>query len=226
MEILNGKIKIFLIRHGRQESPLCNVDVKLADEGRTQAQLVGRRLSGMEIDAVYSSNLIRAIETAEIIKEELCLDLEVKISEDFRETEFGDMTGMSDEVLKVKFKDYFEKREDCDEDIRIPGGENGEEVYKRMKMAMDMVIEDAKNNHYENIVIVSHGGAIRCFLAGILKMPWGRRFTFAKTMENCSITELNYYLDKNNFSIERINDYSHLEGREDLLRSSFDRNVK
>ena len=57
-------------------------------------------------------------------------------------------------------------------------------------------------------------------------MPLGRRFMFAKTMENCSITELNYYLHINNFSIERINDYSLLEGREDLLRSSFDRNAK
>ena len=64
-------MRILLIRHGRQNSPLCNVDVPLAEEGRRQAELLGERLSGEQIDAVWSSNLIRAVETADIINEKL-----------------------------------------------------------------------------------------------------------------------------------------------------------
>ena len=62
-------MNIYLIRHGRQNSKLCNVDVELSKEGREQAALVGKRLAKYNIDVVYSSQLIRAVETADIINE-------------------------------------------------------------------------------------------------------------------------------------------------------------
>ena len=62
-------MNIYLIRHGRQNSKLCNVDVELSDEGREQAHSVGKRLAKYGIEVVYSSNLIRAKETADIINE-------------------------------------------------------------------------------------------------------------------------------------------------------------
>ena len=64
-------MNIYLIRHGRQNSRLCNVDVELAKEGREQADLLGKRLEKYDIDAVYSSQLIRAKETADIINSHL-----------------------------------------------------------------------------------------------------------------------------------------------------------
>ena len=60
-------MNIYLIRHGRQNSRLCNVDVELSKEGREQADLLGKRLEKYDIDAVYSSQLNRAKETADII---------------------------------------------------------------------------------------------------------------------------------------------------------------
>ena len=66
-------IHIYLIRHARQNSPLCNVNVPLADEGIVQSELVGERLKAYNIDKVYSSNLIRAKMTAAIIREKLGL---------------------------------------------------------------------------------------------------------------------------------------------------------
>ena len=53
-------MNIYLIRHGRQNSRLCNVDVELSKEGREQADLLGKRLEKYDIEAVYSSQLIRA----------------------------------------------------------------------------------------------------------------------------------------------------------------------
>ena len=64
-------MNIYLIRHGRQNSKLCNVDVELSPEGREQADLVGKRLQTYHIDVVYSSQLIRAKETADIINKYL-----------------------------------------------------------------------------------------------------------------------------------------------------------
>ena len=54
-------MKFYLIRHGRQMSPLCNVDVPLAPEGRRQAELLGKRLEAERPDAVWSSGLLRAV---------------------------------------------------------------------------------------------------------------------------------------------------------------------
>ena len=50
-------MKLFLIRHGRQCSKLCNVDVDLSEEGYRQASLLGERLFHENIQVVYSSNL-------------------------------------------------------------------------------------------------------------------------------------------------------------------------
>ena len=62
-------MKIYLIRHGRQCSRLCNVNVDLAKEGYLQARLLGRRLEKAGIEAVYSSHLLRAVETADTANE-------------------------------------------------------------------------------------------------------------------------------------------------------------
>lgn len=217
-------IRLYLIRHARQESPLCNVNVPLANEGLLQSELVGKRLKDYNIQKVYSSNLIRAKMTADIIREQLCLEKDkdgLCETEDLRETDFGYMTGLSDDVLKDKFRGYFIKRELMEEDLKIPGGENGQQVFERMNRAIEKIIKDSIENSISNIAIVSHGGAIRCYLSGILGMPFGRRFAIAKTMENCSITQVNYNIDNDNYSVERINDYSHLEGQEELLRKNF-----
>ena len=58
-------MKLYLIRHGRQNSRLCNVNVDLCEEGYRQAALLGERLFPKNIQAVYSSDLLRAIETAQ-----------------------------------------------------------------------------------------------------------------------------------------------------------------
>ena len=62
-------MRIYLIRHGRQNSTLCNVNVPLAEAGIEQAHLAGKRLAAYGIDEIYASDLIRARETAQIIKE-------------------------------------------------------------------------------------------------------------------------------------------------------------
>ena len=58
-------MKLYLIRHGRQSSKLCNVDVDLSEAGFRQAALVGERLVPAKIDAVYSSCLLYTSDAAD-----------------------------------------------------------------------------------------------------------------------------------------------------------------
>ena len=80
-------MRILLIRHGRQNSPLCNVNVPLAEEGRRQAELLGERLKNENVDAIWSSDLIRAVETADIINQYLKVSREIR--SDLKEISFG-----------------------------------------------------------------------------------------------------------------------------------------
>jgi len=79
------------------------VDVNLAAEGREQAKLLGKRLSEYGIDCLYSSDLLRARETAEIAKIYLG-DVDYRIRTELREIDFGRMTGNSDEYNLVTLK--------------------------------------------------------------------------------------------------------------------------
>lgn len=208
-------VNLYLIRHGRQSSPLCNVDVELSSEGRLQAELLQDRLKNYEIDALYSSNLIRARQTAEILNENLRLPLEIR--EDLREISFGLLEGNTDIFNDEHFREFKEEQRKLLEDIPYPGGENGTSVYER---AMP-VIQDIVQSGNKNIVVVTHGGTIRVLLAALFGRNQAKRFLFGVSLENTSITQLVYNKENDRFYLERFNDFAHLEGHENLYRRSW-----
>lgn len=209
-------MNIYLVRHGRQNSKLCNVDVELSAEGREQAHLTGKRLKNYGIEAVYSSNLIRAVETADIINQ--YINKPRFIDDRLREAEFGDLTGLENTVLKEKYKDFLERRAQMTEDIPYPGGgDNSRMVFERAFAA----IQDICKKDYENVCVVTHGGVIRALLTGIVQAKPQRWLTYGRQLENCSISEIMYDKDMNTYHIERLNDYAHFENEDRLLRKHF-----
>ena len=209
-------MNIYLIRHGRQNSKLCNVDVELSPEGREQAELTGQRLQSYGIEAVYSSNLIRAVETADIINQYLSRPR--FIDERLREAEFGDLTGLENTVLKERYHNFLEKRSTMTEDIPYPGGgDNCQMVFGRAFAA----IEDIVKMDYENVCVVTHGGVIRALLTGIVGAQPAKWLTYGRQLENCSISEIMYDRTMNTYHIERLNDYAHFEQKDRLLRKHF-----
>lgn len=205
-------MNIYLIRHGRQNSNLCNVNRELAKEGRRQAELLGKRMESYGIDALYSSNLIRAVETAQILNKYLCQ--EHIIREDIREMSFGLLEGKSDEEIDLEFADFKREQLLFLEDIPYPGGESGRAVYNRAMKTIEEII----NSDKQNIAVVTHGGVIRSLLAGILGLDMSKKFLFGAFLANTSITHLEYNKELKRFLLQRFNDYAHLEGEEDLLR--------
>lgn len=216
-------IKIYLIRHGRQESKLCNVDVPLVEEGRRQAELLGERLKAYDIKRIYSSNLIRAVETAEIANK--FLNVPYERYDELEEMNFGDLTGLSDTEIKEKFGDFVEERKAMTSDLPFPGGESGEDVYNRAFPLIKEIAKKAASDNVESVAVVTHGGLIRTVLAGITGCGFAAKLVFAKDLENCSITEIDYDAESDRFYIERVNDYSHIEKEEKLLRKYFKRSL-
>lgn len=236
-------MNIFLIRHGRQNSSDCNVDVPLAKEGVEQAKLLGERMKTYPIDAVFSSNLIRAVQTAEnafAYNKELVENIQVR--PEIAEIDFGSLTGRPDAEVKQFYRDYYEEQlsdfvegkiqkgtalDEVNEyigeffvpsaDMWYPDGENGAMVLER---AMP-VIKEWIESEYENIAVVTHGGFIRILLCALFGGDFAKRLMFGSSLENCSITQLNYDRAKNGFYLERFNDYAHIETHPELMRSKF-----
>jgi broad specificity phosphatase PhoE len=208
-------MNIYLIRHGRQNSSLCNVNVELAKEGHRQAELLGKRLVSFQIDSLYSSDLIRAVQTAEIVNQ--FIHQQHIIRDNIREISFGDMEGKSVEYISQHYKDFKTEQMRLLHDVPYPGGECGMDVYNRAIVTIDEIIHSDK----ENIAVVTHGGVIRALLAGLLGMEMCKRFLFGISLENTSITQLIYEKDENRFYLQRFNDYSHLEIEPELLRRNW-----
>lgn len=207
-------MRLILIRHGRQSSPLCNVDVDLSDVGRQQAELLAKRLANLKPDRIYTSALTRAKQTAEILFGTETAFLE---REALNEISFGDMTGGADKDNAVLFPEYFAAKKKKEENLRLPGGECPTEVFERAVQ----VVEEAVASDAETVVFVTHGGVIRSLVAGLLGLGAGQMLRIADSLEHTSVTELNYSREAECFSLECLNDAAHLEGRAELSRNAW-----
>lgn len=236
-------MNIYLIRHGRQSSSDCNVNVDLAPEGERQAALLGQRMKNYPIDALYCSNLIRAEQTAKIaFAGQPALLEHLQIRPGLAEVDFGELTGQPDEVVKRFYADYYQEQMDRfaegrvqkgnaldevnefigdffvpTEEIWYPQGETGESVLARVMPVMQEWIESGD----QNIAVVTHGGVIRILLTALFGGDFAKRLMFGTSLENCSITQLHYDEEKNGFFLDRFNDYAHLEQDPSLLRNHF-----
>ncbi len=208
-------MKIYLIRHGRQCSKRCNVDVALAPEGVRQAELVGKRLEHAGIEKVYVSDLIRARETAEAAGRFWKAPEEVRPG--LREISFGRMEGLSDQEIEVQFADFRREYARMERDLPYPGGECAGDVVARALPVIREIMESGA----ETAAVVTHGGVIRSLTAYFLGMDLAKWRLLGKNLENCSITELECRKEEDRVWVERFNDYSHLEPYPELLRKNW-----
>lgn len=179
-------MNIYLIRHGRQNSKLCNIDVDLSEEGRRQSALVGERLASIGMEAVYSSHLIRAVETAR--EANRYWNAKHIIRQELREISFGDMEGMADEEIAEKYGDFQKEQARLEQDLPYPGGECAGDVMKRAIP----VLEEIAASGYQNVAVVTHGGVIRSVTSALLHMEPKYYRLLGNSLENCSITEVHW----------------------------------
>lgn len=206
---------IFLVRHGRQCSTRCNVDVSLDESGRRQAALAAERLCRYGVEKLYASGLKRAVETAEIIGEKI--GHPPVIIEEFREIDFGLLTGREDTEVRTEYADFQKERAEQTSDLRYPGGENGADVVARVMPQIERICRAPE----QRAAIVTHGGVIRALCAHLLQTDLKNKLKFAIDLENTSITQICYDETDGRFFLERFNDYAHLEQEPGLLRKSW-----
>lgn len=153
---------IYLIRHSkifkvnnelnRDNLQIKNEKYSLSIEGELLAQNKMSNPIFNNIDVLYSSNYVRAIQTAKYLAEKL--NLEINIISDLGERKFG--VSSWDEL-----PEKFERKQFLDENYKIGDGESQNEVRVRMLSAITKMLDENKD---KNIAIVSHGTAISYLL--------------------------------------------------------------
>jgi broad specificity phosphatase PhoE len=126
-------MRLILIRHGETNWTSRGkfqgiTDIGLNEKGRRQCRLLALSLRGQRIDAVYSSDLKRAVETAREIAS--YHGLPVWTDFDLREMNYGVLEGLTSVELKEKYPDILSEWLNNPEKVRIPGGESIRQVQK------------------------------------------------------------------------------------------------
>ena len=156
---------VYLVRHGATEWNVDKraqgtADVPLNDMGELQARRVAEQLADVRLDAVFSSDLSRAYETARVIA--AAHGLEVEKDPDFREIDQGEWTGLPVDEIRERWPDMWGPARHYSP---RPGGESPQEVRARALAGLRRVVE---RHPAGSVAIVSHGGTIRWLSAEAL----------------------------------------------------------
>ncbi len=162
---------LILVRHGETVWNVENrwqgqKDSRLTDLGREQARRVAARLAVTKVSAVYSSDLGRAREVADIIAAPHSLPVIER--EDLRERSYGLLEGKTSKEAGVSEGVWFLRWQADHLRQAPPAGENEQMVGDRV---MDALAEIAESHLGQTVVISTHGGPIKIAFFRILSIP-------------------------------------------------------
>jgi alpha-ribazole phosphatase len=152
--------RLILIRHGETDWNAegrwqGQIDVPLNENGRQHAREVAHRLVGEGIQAIYSSDLKRAVETARVLGEATGLDIHIDAR--LREIHQGEWQGLLVSEIQERYSQRFESRLRNPWTIAPPGGETVVQVQQRVDQALDDIVQKHPG---ETVAIVAHGFVI------------------------------------------------------------------
>ena len=183
--------RIYLIRHGNSEANdrleyAGHTDSKLTKLGLAQAQTLKEFFKDKKVDVVYSSDLQRAYQTVKVVAD--MFNLPVIPVEDLRELYGGDWEGIPYEDLPTKYPKEFYLWRNSMQDLITPNGESIKELTIRVSNAIRKIVSE---NEGKNIVIGSHGGSIRTFIAKELNNDT-KAISLLGWVPNCSVSTIDY----------------------------------
>jgi alpha-ribazole phosphatase len=183
--------RLILVRHGEPVAAArgrCygKLDIRLSKRGREQTLLTARELKTAAINAIYTSTLRRARESAEIVAR--VLGLEIYIEERLCEIDFGEFEGLSYDQVAERYPKQYRAWMETPTEITFPGGENFMQMRRRVLQAT----ADIRSSHVgQTVAIVAHGGVCRIILAEALQMP--PRNIFSLDQSYAAVSMIDYY---------------------------------
>jgi broad specificity phosphatase PhoE len=185
--------EIWLVRHGQTDWNLegrfqGQLDVPLNDIGMDQVRVFAENLGDRAFCALYSSDLLRARQTAEIISGHV--NLPIKFDRRLREISQGQVEGLLLSEVSQKFGNELNERRINPVHSRMPGGESVSEVAERVKFAMDDI---ARAHPTEPVLVASHGLAIATMLCRVRGYPM--ETVYSHIQENATAEVIEWAVD-------------------------------
>jgi broad specificity phosphatase PhoE len=179
---------VYMIRHAEPEEQYLNVyygqqDVPLGERGREQSRQCARRLVGVPFDAVYASDLSRAVYLAEQLAEPL--DLPVRRLAVFRERHMGILQGHDLPTLETRYADLFGQWRANRIHFRVPEAENFPDLRDRVIPALAELVAAFAGRR---VALVCHAGPIRVALAHAMGLELDHIFRLG--VNHCAINVL------------------------------------
>lgn len=153
-------MKIFIFRHGetnwnvegRVKGQIESLKTTFTNEGNRQIEEMALFIENNLCEAIFSSDMVRAHETAKIVVEKLSLPLHILTN--FRGLNVGTLQGIlkqdfdSSDIVKRAFSDY---------DFAFPEGESVNQLIRRFIEGLNLIRD---SYHYETVAIITHGASI------------------------------------------------------------------
>jgi len=198
--------RLLLVRHGVTEFNsarkfLGYSDIELSAAGYRQVERLRDRLADDKIDAVYSSDLRRALVTAEVISSGHKVD--IVACPELREVNYGNVEGLTFEEISSLYPELAESLTNFSLRLKFPGGESFEGFIERTSKFLDKL---KRHTPSQTMLIVSHSGPLRvlvCRLLGIDLRHW-----WQIGLDNASLSIMETY--PQGAIVSLLNDTAHL----------------
>lgn len=202
------RTRIVVIRHGetewnRVERFRGRINVPLNEKGHRQALAVARRLSSWHIEAIHSSPLERALQTAQPLAD-VCRT-SVSPLDGIVDIDYGTWAGLTPEEAASRHPTLYRTWADSPQLVQFPDGESLEQVRDRALAALNEVNATHRG---KTVVLVSHVVVNRVLILGA--MGWGIASFWRISQDNAAITILEAL--EGQYRLQLLNDTCHLEG--------------
>lgn len=181
-------LNIYIIRHGKtiwntEKKFQGNLDSPLTEQGIEEAIKTNKLVKDLNIDSVFTSPLGRTIQTKDLLIQDV--DVPIHILDDLKEMNFGILEGMNIEKATENYPNVISDLWKDPLNYYLESGENYESLFKRVKNALDHIIE----SKYKKPLIVTHGMVVGAILGlvdgGCPSNVWKRPI-----VKNTSLTSL------------------------------------
>lgn len=191
-------LRFFVFRHGETDWNLQkkfqgHTDIPLNATGEAQAIQLAEKIKKLQLKAVLTSDLSRAIKTAEIALGGRPVPFHIHA--DLRETHLGDAEGLTHEEIHSKFgDDIIAKWKSIlteDADYKFPNGEKKSDHLLRLRRALEAFAHSQQHQNGDQIGVSTHGGSLVRLVHACEGAP-----ETAILIPNCCLHEINYHVQE------------------------------
>ena len=214
---------IVLVRHGETDGNVHDkaqghFDAHLTERGKQQAEALAPRLAKLDFNAVYSSDLQRAVSTVTPLLN-IRSDLTLETRSELRENHFGDYEDMLWTTVRENDPELFVRWNNWDTrpTTKFPNGESHGDMWKRVGNFADELLTKHDETR-TTILVVAHGGSLQSFMAHLLGLQLENQWRFM--FDNASLTVVREHaFMPSRWQCVLFNDTSHLDGIARIDRS-------